>query len=255
MKRLLAILLVVVFIIAALGLMYSSQVIADLTVLYPTSVDVSGAKIVLRPSKAAPSATTSEQSYQLVAQDAGRVVAERLEQLHLRGYYAVDIRDNLVEVTLPDLENTTYIVDIISRVGEVEFIDGGTGTPPVGRYVKTESRNELATRDKSYSVLFKGREIKAIIPPEARDGEIFYQLELQPHAASRFATFLDANSNAYVCLVLDKQVINCSKMYHLADDRLDILPNLSGGTGLSLADLGVFISSGPLPVSLDVVIE
>ena len=61
MKRLSAILLVVTLIIAVLGLMYSSRVIADLTILYPTSVDLSGAKIVLSPSKSAPVPASSEQ--------------------------------------------------------------------------------------------------------------------------------------------------------------------------------------------------
>ena len=254
MKRLFAILLVVIVIIAVLGLMYSSRVIADLTVLYPTTVDATGAKIILSPNMSAVATSSTEQTYHLVTQDAGRVVADRLDHLDLMGYHHVDIRDNKLEVSVPELENMTYIIDVITRVGEVEFIDGGTGSPPVGRYVKTELQN-MATNDDAYAVLFSGRDIKTIIPPESNEGEIFYQVELQPGAAERFAGFIDAETNAYVCLVMDKQVINCSKMYHLSGTTLDILPNLSGGTGLSLADLGVFLDSGPLPVSLEVVTE
>ncbi len=62
-----------------------------------------------------------------------------------------------------------------------------------------------------------------------------------------------ANHNNYLCLVIDGKVTNCSKMYHLSGATLDILPELADNTGLNLADLAVFLASGPLPVPVELV--
>ncbi len=250
MKRQLAIFAGVFVVIVLLGLSYSSRVIADLTVLYPTAVDLSGAKIVLRPG----TITSSQMPYHLVVEDAGRVVSKRLEQLNLRGYYQVTIEDNQLEVTVPPTENINQLISIISQKGQVEFINGGTQMPPVGQKVATETSPAVVDGG-LYPVLFVGAEINTVIPPDADSGEIFYQIELKPQAAERFSRFVENHTGAYICLVIDQQVINCSTMYHWANNTLDILPNLSSGTGLSLSDLAIFLNSGPLPVSLHVVIN
>lgn len=251
MKRQFAIFLVVSLIFVGLGLAYSSQVVADLTVLYPTSIDASEIKIVLSPDDTAALSSTSHQKFHLVAQDSKRVVAQRLDQLNLKGYYSVGVHDDQLEVTLPNNENSSYIINIITRVGEVEFIDGGVKSPPIGQQVKTGAYANI--EEDIYQVLFIGKEIASIIPPSTSDGEVFYQMSLRPTAAERFANLLDFETNTHICLAIDKQVINCSTMYHWTGDTLDILPNLSDGTGLSLADLAVFLNSGPLPMSLEVV--
>ena len=251
MKRQFAIFFVVSLVIVVLGLAYGSQVVADLTVLYPTSVDASGIKIILSPDDASTLFSTPQQ-YHLVAQDTRRVVARRLDQLHLTGYYSVGVHDDQLEVTLPNHENAPYIINIITRIGEVEFIDGGATSPPLGQQIKTASDTTAAEED-VYDVLFVGKEITSIVPPNPSAGEIFYQISLQPTAAERFARTLDFETHVYICLAIDKQVINCSKMYHWSDDTLDILPSLSNGSDLSLADLAVFLNSGPLPMSLEVV--
>jgi len=251
MKRQFAIFLTVSLIFIAIGLIYGAQVIADLTVFQPTPVDASGTKIVLSPSNTVPTARAS-QAYLLDAHDARQVVSKRLNQLNLKGYYTVVAHNDQIEVTLPAHENMPYIIDIITRVGQVEFINGGTH-PPVGRRVATHLNP--AAGEEVYPTLFTGKEITDIVAPNPDEGEIFYQLRLTPTAAERFTRFVEAKNNAYVCLVIDKQVINCSKMYHWSGSKLDIMPNLSSGTGLSLADMAIFLDSGPLPMSLDVVAE
>jgi|GEM_PF-1094337 len=251
MKRQFAIFLVVSLIFVGLGLVYGSQVAADLTIFYPTSIDASEIKIVLSPDNASRLVPTSPQNFHLVAQDSKRIVAQRLDQLNLKGYYSIGIHDDQLEVTLPNNENSPYIINIITRVGEVEFIDGGTTSPPIGQQVRTGAY--AATGEGIYQILFMGKEIASIIPPDTSAGEVFYQISLQPTATERFTNSLDFATNTNICLAIDKQVINCSKMYHWSDDTLDILPNLSDGTGLSLADLAIFLNSGPLPMSLEVI--
>lgn len=245
MKRQFIIFWGVSVILVVLGLLYTSQVVANLTLFYPTSIEASSTKIVLSP--AGDSKTTlSPKQYHLAAQDAQQVVAKRLGHLQLDGYYSVKVNDNQLEVVVPPTENMAYLLNIITRVGNVEFIDGGSDSSLVGANLRAEF--QLTTGD--YQVLFAGGEIKSIIPPNSTNGEIFYQVELEPAAAQRVSNFVSRNPHAFICLTIDKQILNCSTMYHWSGNRLEILPNLSSGIGLGLADMAIFLNSGPLPVLL-----
>jgi preprotein translocase subunit SecD len=135
-------------------------------------------------------------------------------------------------------------------VGEIEFIDGGAVSPPVGREIKTGPQASPAQN--IYQVLFTGQDVEEALPPDSTGGQIFYRLTLNATGAERFEDFVATRSGNYVCMVMDKQVINCSAMYHWRNNTLDILPNLGGGTVISLADLAVFLESGPLPLPLKV---
>jgi hypothetical protein len=164
--------------------------------------------------------------------------------------YEVQAANEGVEVILPDHENMAYIINIISRVGEVEFINGGQRTPPLGEQVEIGA--EIASGDRVYPLLFSGHEIREVIPPDPETGEIFYQLSLQPEAAQRFADFAQAKEG-YICLAIDGEVINCSTMYHWSGTVVKILPDMGSGANISLADLAIFLESGPLPVPLRVI--
>jgi len=249
MKRQFAIFLMVSVTIATLGVIYGSRVITDLTLLYPTVIDVPGTKIVLQPQQSA----SSEKGYRLDVLDTQRVISQRLNQLHLPGYTGVTIRDNTLEITLPNSEDTPHIINVITSIGEVEFVNGGKTLPLIGQFI--ESENTTTGTQPAYQTLFTGQDIATIIPPDSEAGDIFYQVELQPAAAKRFANFVQANPQGYACLAIDKQIINCSSMYHLSGNTLDILPNLGGETEMTLADLAVFLRSGPLPMSLEVIIN
>ena len=248
MKRQFGIFLVVSIILVLLGLSVTSQAIAKLTLFFPTSIEGSSTKIMLSPTDDS-NITLTPRQYHLVAQDAQRVVAKRLNQMQLDGYYSVKVNDNRLEVIVPQTENMGYILNVITQVGDVEFIDAGSDSAPVGNYLRTEF--QLTMREANdYQVLFTGNEIKTITPPNSTNGEIFYQVELEPAAAQRVSNFVGRNPNAYVCLTIDEQVLNCSTMYYWSENTLEILPNLSSGSGLGLADMAIFLNSGPLPVSL-----
>jgi hypothetical protein len=243
MKRQLTIFLIALLLFAAVGLAYSSKVLADLTIAYPVVVDTPGTKVVLEPANVAPG------PYLLEAQ---RVVTQRLEQLQPEGAPQVLVVHDRLEVTLPKGEQTPRLVNIIARVGAIEFINGGSDLPPIGRQVQTGP--EAIAGQNVYQTLFTGQEIAEIIPPNS--GDIFYQITPIPAAADRLTEFIEkGRMTEYICLVIDKQVINCSKMYYWSGQTLDILPNIGGSADLSLADLGVFLKSGPLPVSLDVAVN
>jgi preprotein translocase subunit SecD len=253
MKRQFAIFLAILVLVSTWGLIYGSQVVADLTIFYPVSVDVPGTKIVLRPSNLATSPSAAHAEYLLDVQQSQDVVARRLNQLNLPAYYTVAVQGKQLEVVLPKHKNTPYVISVITQVGEIEFIDGGGQSPPIGQIVTTGARSIYV--EGIYQTLFGGQEIITIVPPDADSGDIFYQIELQPVAAERFSNFVNGGPKAYICVVMDRQVINCSKMYHLSGNVVDILPNLGSGSGLSLVDLAIFLKSGPLPMSLEVVTE
>ena len=245
MKRQFAILLIASVTITVVGLIYGTRIITDLTVLYPIAIDdAPGTKIVLQPKHS----ISSEKEYQLDALDTQRIITQRLNQLQLSENYKVTIKNDQLEVTLPSSEETPHIINIITKIGEVAFVDGGETVPPIGQFIEVSNNSKSG-----YQTLFSGQDITTIIPPDSDTGDIFYQIELQPAAARRFADFVQNNPNGYACLAVDKQIINCSKMYHLSDNTLDILPSLSGETDIKLSDLAIFLKSGPLPVSLEVI--
>jgi preprotein translocase subunit SecD len=230
--------------VGVLSLIYSSRALADL-VFYPVPTTGLHNRIVLRPPAAGLAHETDLETDLLIAR---QVVARRLEQLNLSGTYRLIAQDNQLTIMLPDHENTPYIVDIITHVGEIEFIDGGATLPPLGREIQTGLRTN--PDQNVYRVLFSARGVEAVVPPDS--GQIFYRLTLNATAAQQFADFMGTQSGHYVCMVIDKQVINCSAMYHWTDNTLDILPSLGSGAVVSLADLAIFLNSGPLPVPLQV---
>lgn len=212
----------------------------------PTVVDNASVKIKLTPDQSVnlPKVKLEASPVQLQ-----QVVTLRLAQLKLKSY-EVQAANEGVEVILPDHENMAYIINIISRVGEVKFINGGQRTPPLGEQVEIGA--ESASDSRIYPLLFSGDEIREVVPPDPETGEIFYQLSLQPEAAQRVADFAQAKEG-YICLAIDGEVINCSTMYHWSGTVIKILPDLGSGANISLADLAIFLESGPLPVPLRVV--
>lgn len=241
-----AILLLLLILIGLPSFVYSSQALADLTVFYPTSGQALGAELILQP-ELSPAMTDADLELSLL--DTHEIIRQRLALLEAQPYY-ITIQDGGLRVTLPDSENMSYISHIIAHVGQIEFIDGGLGVPPLGHRIKTGQQPNAVKG--IYQTLFSGPEVHNITPPDLGAGQIFYQLTLTPRAAARFTDFIESESNHYICLVLDQEVISCSKMYHWSANTLEILPNLSSGSLVSMADVALFLKSGPLPVSMRV---
>ena len=226
------------------SLIYSSKALANI-VFYPLPEDALKTRVILKPN---PSASLNAAILESGLSDARRVVDRRLDQLNLSGPYYLTSQPGQLAVTLPESERVSYVVNIITHVGEIEFIDGGAESPPLGRKIQTGLQ---ANPDQNiYPLLFASQEVEEVIPPDSTTGQIFYRLALNPAAAHRFSDFVETQPDHYVCMVMDKQVINCSIMYHWNQNMIDILPNLSSGAVISLADLAVFLDSGPLPVPL-----
>ncbi|MCB0212398.1 MAG: hypothetical protein KDJ52_23855 [Anaerolineae bacterium] len=240
MKRQLFLFLTVFSALTVAWLVYGSRVVAEFAFDSQLAIDHQGTKIILTPQNG-----STSQHYLVEAQ---QIVAERLEELRPDEKHQVLTAQGQLEVQLRDYENLPYIIDIVTRKGDVEFIDGGS-QPPIGKFVKTVRDKPLPAD--TYYTLFSGQEIATVEPPT--DGQLFYKIKPKPEATQRFLDFLDAQSGGFICLVIDDQVINCSKMYVWSGDTLEILPSLSSGTGLSLSDLGIFLKSGPLPTALQVV--
>ena len=56
-------------------------------------------------------------------------------------------------------------------------------------------------------------------------------------------------------MVMDEQVINCSTLYHQNGANLEILPELSSGSAISMTDLALFLHSGPSSTRLKVLAD
>jgi preprotein translocase subunit SecD len=254
MRRQLIIFLVGLVLTGALSLVYQLRALAELTAFYRVPAEAVSTKLILSPADAGAVTATTGSNLEVKLVQAQQSINHRLEMLKPAGPYQVVVRTGYLEVTLPEHENTPYLVNVITSVGEISFIDAGDGTVlPLGERIQIGPYTR-PTRH-IYQAVFTGQEVEAITPPDSSKGEIFYRLVLKPAAAERFADFVRRQPEAYVCMVVDERVINCSKMYHQAGNTIDILPDLSSGTAVSLADLAIFLESGPLPMPLNVVAD
>lgn len=230
--------LTVLFLLGVVSLVFGSQALADLSDFDPAA-DAFETKLVLVPDAVIP----ANQEVELIA--ARPVIARRLDKLDLAGPYNLAIRNGQLVVTLPRDKNTPYVAAVITSVGEIVFVDGGTQNPPLDQKIQVGSR--------SHQILFTSREVTGIVPPDSTDGQIFYRLTLTPAAADRLKNFVENHARSFICMVLDEQVLNCSTMYHQNGPTLEILPELTGSTALNMTDLTVFLYSGPLSTRLRVV--
>jgi preprotein translocase subunit SecD len=228
-----------------LSFTFSSQALAKLTILYPQPGQTAETELILSPALGA---EFSETQVGLQLLDAEQVIARRLAQLGLPQSYTVARRDGQLVVTLPARSGTPYVNSVISHVGDIEFIDGGASPPSIGQQVQTSAVESPEAN--TYHTLFRGEEVTRILPPSSEFGQIFHQISLEPAASARFAAFTQASAGHSLCIVMDQEVISCSAMYSWENDTLEILPNLSTGSLVSLADLAIFLESGPLPFPL-----
>jgi preprotein translocase subunit SecD len=232
-----SIFIIVLVLVGLLSLIYSSKSLADL-ILTPLPADNFNVGIILRPLAGA--------QPEGVLVTAGQVVNRRLAQLNLSGRYVVLNQPGQLAVSLPNNDQTPYMLKLITHVGQIEFIDGGI-TPPLAHEVQTGSQADPVHG--VYQLLFAGQEVEDVAPPDSVSGQIFYRLTLNSAAATRLT---QTQTGHYICMVMDKQVIHCSSLYHINGNTLDILPHLASGTSVSLADLAIFLESGPLPAPLTI---
>ncbi|NJN95975.1 MAG: hypothetical protein HC875_18630 [Anaerolineales bacterium] len=235
----------VLFVLGVASLVFGSRALADLSVFDPAQ-QVFETKLILAPDTIIP----GNQEVELIA--ARPVIAKRLDKLALNGPYNLVIRNNYLEVTLPQGRNVPYIASVITSIGEITFINGGQESPPVGETITLGVPSEA---HKTYSILFTSREVQTIAPPDSASGQIFFQLTLAPDAAARLADFIATHPGAYICMVLDAQVVNCSTMYQQSEASLEILPELSSDGPINMDDLEVFLYSGPLSTRLKVLAD
>jgi len=225
---------VALLIVGLFSLIYSTRALADL-IFFPEPVAGFQTRVVLSPSLSSDVDATK-------LLETREVVARRLVQLDVPGPYQLLTQNGQLSLMLPTTEQTPYVIDLISHVGQIEFIDGGVTSPPLGRWVEQDG----------YNVLFTAQDVERVTPPDTETGQIFYRLSLTSAGSQRMAEFVANQNDHYVCMVIDRQAINCSSMYHLTGDTLDILPSLGSGNTISLNDLAVFVESGPLPIPLKV---
>ncbi|MDX1523101.1 MAG: hypothetical protein R3264_15855 [Anaerolineae bacterium] len=234
-----------IILIGLVSLMFSSRALAKLTTLYPAAGETPGIELVLSPE-----VTTSDLSLELTLAAAEKVVAHRLAQLEIPAAYQIHQSDGQLVVTLPGGVNTPYINNVIAHVGEIQFIDGGVDAPPIGEQIQTGPVTDPA--ENMYELLFTGENVSEVVLPDVGTGQIFYEMSLDDSASENFEDFFATQPENYVCIVMDQEVISCSEMYYWADGVLEIIPSLSSGSVTNLAELAIFLNSGPLPYSFDV---
>jgi len=236
-KRFLTGLILLQILVIVIGTITGVQALADWKQHYVGS----STRLVLQPDVAVGIENTVLESDLLQSQT---VIEQRLDNLRLAGDYTVLVRGGQLQINMPRVENMQYVTSVLSSVGDIAFISTGTEAP-VGQ--------QFYAGQKTYHTLFIGKEIITAELPDSATGQIFYRLTVLPPAAERMTRFIQTNPDDYICMVMDRQVLNCSQMYYWNGQSLEILPDLSSGAVFSLADLGIFLDSGPLPVQMTAV--
>lgn len=234
--------IVIIFLFVGLFQWENSLPVQAATEAFPlTSPPALSAQLILKPMNG------TVETADLIA--AAEIIKTRLSQLELEGSYNVEVEDGELRLTLSEGQDLPYIAAIVTSMGHIEFIDGGTESPPLGEQIETGTETNL--NQGIYQSLFTSSQIIEFVPPTS--GDIFFQLLLNDKSAAVFANFVKVKPNNIICMVMDKEVINCSSMYYWSPDTLEIVPNLSGNSAITMNDLAVFIHSGPLPIHLEIV--
>ena len=118
--------LAVLLLMGAVSLVYGSRALADLSAFDPAA-NILETKLILSPDTIIP----GNQEIELI--EARPIIARRLDKLGLDGPYRLVIRNDQLEVTLPQGQNIPYIASVITSVGEIVFINGGKESPPWGK--------------------------------------------------------------------------------------------------------------------------
>jgi hypothetical protein len=174
---------------------------------------------------------------------ARHVIDQRLAYLEMGGDYEIVVRepDKALQLTLPAGEATPQLVNVVTQIGEVKFVDAGSRQPQPGHLDSVGD----------YQTIFSSGDISAVSVPEAGTGELFYQLTLQPEAAPKLDKFDTSTPGSFVCLAVDDVLASCSEMYHRNGNTLEILPSISGD--ITVDELALLLSSGPLPTRFEII--
>jgi hypothetical protein len=193
------------------------------------AIDVFGAHLVLQP-------TTLEASPTELAQIQA-ILTTRLTQAKLNGAFEVKVVAQHIEVNLSEGQDAPIAAPLMSHVGQIQFIAGGIDTSPLDNKVSA-----------NYPTLFTSNQVTDFTLPKS--GDIFYRLGLNDVAATHMATFNATQPRHTICMVMDGELLNCSSMYYWSKNSLEIVPNLSGDSSVTMSNLALFIKSGALPLSL-----
>ncbi|MDM8526576.1 hypothetical protein QUF58_00075 [Anaerolineales bacterium HSG24] len=229
---------IIIIITLAIGIVVIGYVplsIASIEDIPITShINLLGARLVLAPvddNVASPTLLT----------EAATVIEHRLAQANLKGQFEVAVQAEYLEIILSEGQDVPYIKPLITRVGEISFIDGGVESAPLGQLSDIEH----------YQPVLTSQGVKNFERP--KNGDIFYTLSLNASFTNKLTDFMAQNPDNYICVAMDGQISNCSSMYHLNADKLMIVPNISGGSALTMAELMTFINSGALPTAFEIV--
>lgn len=235
MKRQFAVFALASLVIGAVLLFSVPVVLADLSTLLPTPNEPAKTTFTLKLAEAGAQLSAAEWA------DTQQVIENRLTQLQLAQGYSVVVQPDQqrVRVTVPQNANMPDILNLITHAGNVAFVDAGFNPPPAGA--------PLAATE----ILFAYPDIADVTLPDSGNGEPFYRFTLKAPAAARMQHFT-AQTDRYVCLLLDETVAGCTQMVYSQNNVVEILPDF-GGTNMGLDDLRIFMVSGALRGPLAVV--
>jgi preprotein translocase subunit SecD len=187
-------------------------------------LDLQGGTHVVLEAVDTPDAPVDE----IAIQKAVDIIRDRIDRLGVSEPLIQRASDRRIVVELPGVKNAAEALEVIGRTALLEFVD--------------ETGN----------VVFTGRDLaKADVGTKPGTNEPVVVLELKPEGAQKFAQATEKNVGKQIIIMLDKEIISAPSVKEPITGGKAIIEGYE--TVESAYALAVMLSSGALPVKLDVI--
>jgi len=182
---------------------------------------------------------------------------------------ALGVSENVLQIAgerrivgeFPGVEDADAVLATIQQTGLLEFVDTGDVGMDPGTVIKTdiatgsESETSQPSQDTEqgvvYHTIMTGKDLKSVLVTQDQLGNFVIQFELTSEGADIFAAHTAANTQKYLTIVLDKQVISSPVIQSAIPDGQGIIEgNFTSETANALA---VQLRYGSLPIPLKIV--
>ncbi len=216
-------LLAVFCVVTAAGGFYFTR-LDPITSKINLGLDLQGGTHVVLEAVDTPDAPVDENA----VQKAVDIIRDRIDRLGVSEPVIQRASDRRIVVELPGVKNAAEALEVIGRTALLEFVDEGG------------------------NVVFTGKDLaKADVGTKPGTNEPVVTLELKPEGAAKFAEATEKNVGKRIIIMLDKEIISAPT----------VTEPITGGRAIiegyesieSAYGLAIMLSSGALPVKLDVI--
>ena len=193
------------------------------------------------------------------------IVENRVNGLGVTEPIVQAVGTNRILVQLPGIDDPEAAAEMIKTTGQMEWVDTGDTYLAPGTVIATDlgtagataaeqsttTTGETTTGEKVYHTVLTGKHLKNASVAFDQSNQPVISFELDKEGADIFAAHTAANTNKYLAIVLDKEVISCPRIQTAIPDGKG---QITGSFTVEEAQAMVLqLRYGALPVPLTIV--